>query len=188
MPLLARCPAHGPQTAATVQRGPWRIGLRLMGHNGSKRAQNGLNAFEHPKRLKIDFFFLRKHIFDPFFTHFWPRNAGVGVGCSRISQLAAEAKKNEKNGEKWGKWGKMGENGEKWRKMGENGGKWGNERKCQKYQVGNVEKMCEIRRKLEKNRRKPRGFGTNFPFPPVPLPPFFHSLATFPSGAFDELC
>ena len=69
--------------------------------------------------------------------------------------------------------------------MGEMGGNGG---KCQKYRVGNVEKMCEIRRKLEENRRKMRQFGTNFPFVPVPFSPFFHSLATFPSGAFHELC
>ena len=78
-----------------------------------------------------------------------------------------------KIGENVGKWGK-------WRKMGRNGGKWVNLRKCQKYPVGNVEKMCEICRKLVKNRRKMRQFGTNFPFSP--------SLATFPSGAFDEYC
>ena len=83
----------------------------------------------------------------------------------------------EENGGKWGG------NGEKWRKMGVNGGKWGNVRRCQKYRVGNVEKICEIRRKLEENRRKMRQFGTSFPFFPVPFSPFFHSLATFPSGA-----
>ena len=99
---------------------------------------------------------------------------------------------------------------EKW---GEMGGKWGNVRKCQKYLVGSVEKTCEIRRKLERkeiilrsnspwghyhiylpharrrkleeNRRKMRQLGTNFPYPPIPFFSFFHSLATFPSGAFD---
>ena len=71
---------------------------------------------------------------------------------------------------------------------GGNGGKWENVRKCQKYLVGNVEKMCEILRKLEENRRKMRQFGTNFPFFPVPFFPFFHGLATFPSRAFDEFC
>ena len=72
--------------------------------------------------------------------------------------------------------------------MGENGGKRGNVRKCEKHLVGNVEKMCEIRRKLEKNRITIRQFGTYFPFFPIPFSLFFHSLATFPSGAFDEFC
>ena len=58
----------------------------------------------------------------------------------------------------------------------------------EKWIVGNVEKKCEIRRKLEENRRKMRRFGTNISFSPVPFFPFFHSLATFPSGAFDEVC
>ena len=52
-------------------------------------------------------------------------------------------------GGKGGKWRKMEENGEKWRKMG---GEWGIVRNCQKYLAGNVEKMCEIRRKWEENR------------------------------------
>ena len=64
----------------------------------------------------------------------------------------------------------------------------GNVRKCQKHPVGNVEKMCESRRKLAKNRRKMRQFETNFPFFPVPFSPFFDSRATFPSGAFDDFC
>ena len=50
--------------------------------------------------------------------------AGVGVSRSRISQLAA---------------------------AGNGKGKWGNVKECQKYLVGNVEKMCAIRRKLEGN-------------------------------------
>ena len=107
--------------------------------------------------------------------------AGIGVGRSRISQLTAEAKKNGKNGKLGGNWGNWGE-------IGEIGGKWGNVRKCQKYLVGNIEKMCEIRRKSEKNRRKMRQLGTNFPFFRVPFSPLFHSLATFPSGAFGEFC
>ena len=71
---------------------------------------------------------------------------------------------------------------EKWGEMGGNGGKWGIVGHCQKYIVGGVENMCEIGRKQEKNRRKVGQFGTNFPFP------LFHNLATFPSGAFDEVC
>ena len=46
-------------------------------------------------------------------------------------------------------------------------------------------KLCEIVGKIggkwEKN-------GINFPFFSVPFPPFFHSLATFPSGVFDKFC
>ena len=53
------------------------------------------------------------------------------------------------------KMGKM----EKWRKMG------GNVRKRQKYRMGNVAKMCEIRRKLEKNQREMRQVGTQYPLP-----------------------
>ena len=74
--------------------------------------------------------------------------------------------------EKWGEmggnggeWGKTEENGGKWRKMGGNGGKWGSVRKCQKYLVGNVEKICE---------------GDNMGQ--------ISCLATFPAGAFDEFC
>ena len=79
-----------------------------------------------------------------------PPPRGVGVGRSRISQQAAEVKKNEENG-----------------KMGGNGGKWGKRQEtCQKYRVGNVEKMCEIRRKgwRKKGLRGGGGGGLRAPF------------------------
>ena len=107
----------------------------------------------------------------------------VAVSRSRISLLAADMKKNGGNG-KMGQNGEMGGSGGKWRKMGGGGwGKWGNVRKSQKYPVGNVEKMCEIWRKLEENRRKMRQFGAKFPFFPVPFCPFFH-LPPFPQVPF----
>ena len=71
---------------------------------------------------------------------------------------------------------------------GGNGGEWRIVRNCQKYLVGNVEKMCEIVGKREENGIKTGGNGINFPFSPIPISPFFHSLATFPSGVFDKFC
>jgi hypothetical protein len=83
----------------------------------------------------------------------------------------------KKNGEN----GKMGGNGG-------NGGIWEVVGNCQKCIVANVENKCEICWKREKNRRKGGQFGTNFPFLPVPFPPLFHNLTTFPSNSFDGFC
>ena len=69
-----------------------------------------------------------------------------------------------------------------------NGGKWVILRNCLNYILGNVEELCEISRKWEKNQIKMRQSGTNSPFLPIPFFSFFHSLTTFPSRSFDEFC
>ena len=80
---------------------------------------------------------------------------------------------SRKGKETWAKW----KNGGKWGEMVGNGYFL---RSCQTYLVGNVENMCEMRRKLEGNRRKIKQLGTTFPFFLVLFPFFFTLLPTFP--------
>ena len=103
-----------------------------------------------------------------------PPCAGIRVGRSRSSQLAAKTKKNGENEKGWGKWGEMGGNRGKWGEMGNRG-------KLPKIHSGEGGKMREIGRKREENWRKmaqishfsqshfPCFSTTSPPFPQIPL-------------------